>query len=240
MNGRTFLQALLDSKKLNPHSLALKMDRITLQSGIQRYLDGTTKEPRRSTFGPVAEFFGVELDGFYNPSVAKNELLRLGLLKKNDEAIFLHREKSNVSEIERRAKVPLISLIQAGTLTELNDLFHPGMAAHWVEPLYTTPSNQAYALKVEGDSMESPVPGALSFLDGSILIVDPNAATGPNDYVIAKDVTTQRATFKKLTTDGARWYLKPLNPAYPTIEIDDPSLRVIGKVVEFQPPGRKL
>ena len=55
-------------------------------------------------------------------------------------------EQSNVSELPRRAKVPLISLIQAGELTDVEDLFHPGMAAHWVEPRYTTPSEASYAL----------------------------------------------------------------------------------------------
>jgi len=149
-------------------------------------------------------------------------------------------EQSNVSEMPRRAKVPLISLIQAGELTDVEDLFHPGMATHWVEPRYTTPSEASYALMVEGDSMESPVPGALTFPEGTIVIVDPNGAAGPNSYVIAKDVLTQKATFKKLTTDGVRWFLKPLNPAYATVEIDDPAMRVIGKVVEHQPPGGKL
>ena len=149
-------------------------------------------------------------------------------------------EQSNVSELPRRAKVPLISLIQAGKMSDVEDLFHPGMATHWVEPRYTTPSEASYALMVEGDSMESPLPGALTFPEGTIVIVDPNGAAGPNSYVIAKDVFTQKATFKKLTTDGVRWFLKPLNPAYATVEIDDPAMRVIGKVVEHQPPGGKL
>jgi SOS-response transcriptional repressor LexA len=136
--------------------------------------------------------------------------------------------------------VPLISLIRAGELTDVLDIFHPGEAVHWVDPVHSDPSKNAYALKVEGDSMVSQIPGAQSFPEGTILIVDPNAATRPNDYVIAKDVATQKATFKKLTTDGARWFLKPLNTAYPTVEIDDPSIRVIGRVIEFQPPGGKL
>lgn len=155
-------------------------------------------------------------------------------------ATSLGDEKSNVSEVKRRAKVPLISLVQAGKMSDVLDLFHPGEAVHWVEPIYTNPSDQSYALKVEGDSMESPIPGALTFLAGTILVVDPNAATAPGDYVIAKDVTTQKATFKKLTTDGVRFFLKPLNPAYLTVEIDHSALRIIGKVVEHQPPGGKL
>lgn len=56
--------------------------------------------------------------------------------------------------------------------------------------------------------------------------------------MIAKDVSTQRATFKKLTYDAGRWFLKPLNPAYSTIEIDDPAIRVIGRVIEFRTGGK--
>ena len=73
-----------------------------------------------------------------------------------------------------------------------------------------------------------------------MLIVDPERACHAGDYVIAKDVQTQRATFKQLVTDGARWYLKAINPAYPMIKIDDPALRVIGRVLEAKPPSIKL
>ena len=74
----------------------------------------------------------------------------------------------------------------------------------------------------------------LKFINGCTIIVDPDRSPKAGDFVVAKDVMTQKATFKKLTTDGSSWYLKPLNSAYPTKEIDDPSLRVIGVVVECQ------
>lgn len=147
---------------------------------------------------------------------------------------------SNVSEIQKRPRVPLISMIHAGELSDVLDIFHPGEAVVWVEPRCSNPSDQAYALKVEGDSMESPIPGAMSIVEGSILVVDPNAAASANDYVIAKDLATQKANFRQLKTDGVRWYLKPLNPAYQMIEIDDPEMRVIGRVMEIQPPVIKV
>jgi SOS-response transcriptional repressor LexA len=86
--------------------------------------------------------------------------------------------------------------------------------------------------------MTSPYPGEVSFPDGTIIIVDPMRQCGAGDFVIAKDVSTQRATFKKLTTDGGRWFLKPLNPSYPTIEIDHPSLRTVGRVIEWRRGGK--
>lgn len=87
--------------------------------------------------------------------------------------------------------------------------------------------------------MTNPDPEAKhSFPDGTILLVDPNRRADPGDFVIAKDVQTQQATFKRLAYDGGRWYLRPLNPAFKTVEIDEPSLRIIGRVCEFQTRGK--
>jgi SOS-response transcriptional repressor LexA len=147
---------------------------------------------------------------------------------------------SNVTELDpQRIRVPLISWIQAGELSDVVDLFHPGEAVQWEDALKSKPGHHSYALLVEGDSMVSHT-GAHSFPPGTVLIVDPERGANAGDYVIAKDVQTQKATFKQLTTDGARWYLKPLNTQYPTIEIDDPAMRVIGRVIEAKPPSVKL
>lgn len=106
-----------------------------------------------------------------------------------------------------------------------------------IEPQYKV-GLRAWALIVEGDSMDDGTEKGIP--EGWTIVVDPDRTPLPNSFVIAKDVTTQQATFKKLVTDGGRWYLKPLNPQYPMTEIDDPALRVIGVVTEARPPSRKL
>ena len=138
----------------------------------------------------------------------------------------------NVTQVKIRSRVPLISRVQAGAFQGIEDMFQPGEADEYVDVYESSVSGNAFALRVEGDSMESPYPGDHSFPPGTILIVDPNKAAGAGDFVIAKDVATQMATFKKLVHDAGRWFLKPLNPAYPTVEIGDPSVVVIGRVVE--------
>lgn len=146
----------------------------------------------------------------------------------------------NIRPVDGRRPVPLISWVQAGMWTEIQDNFLPGEAESWVAPMHSKPNGHAFALVVDGDSMTSPYSGGRSFPEGTVLIVDPDMGYGPGDFVIAKDVLTQQATFKQLTTDGGRWYLKPINPSYATMEIDDPAIRVIGRVCEFQLPGGKL
>ncbi len=149
-------------------------------------------------------------------------------------------DADNVRLVEIRRTVPVISWVQAGRWAEIQDNFQAGEADDWVAPLHSKPSSKAYGLIVEGDSMTNPNPEGVSFPHGTLIIADPDQAFDAGSFVIAKDVQTQMATFKKLTTDGGRWYLKPLNPAYNTIEIDDPAIRVIAKVCEFQLPGGKL
>jgi len=149
------------------------------------------------------------------------------------------QEQSNVSDYKPRNRVPLISWVRAGELSDVLDLFHPGEAVRW-EDTDANCSRGAYALLVEGDSMVSSTPGSHSFPAGTVLIVDPERGGNAGDYVIAKDVHSQRATFKLLKTDGARWYLHALNKEYPPIEIDDPAVRVIGRVIEAKPPTIKL
>lgn len=144
----------------------------------------------------------------------------------------------NVTNLEVRSRVPLISWIQAGAFQGVEDMFRPEDADEWVDIYDTHVSDNTFALRVSGDSMVSQIPGDLSFPPGTVLIVDPNKGASAGDYVIAKDVVTQQATFKKLAHDAGRWFLKPLNNSYPTIEIDDPAIRVIGKVVEFQIRGK--
>lgn len=145
---------------------------------------------------------------------------------------------SNVTPAKVRTRVPLISWVAAGGWGEVEDMFEPGVADKWEDVFESEPSGNAFALRVDGDSMKSPHPGELSFPNGTVIVVDPNRSANAGDYVVAKDVVTQKATFKKLMHDAGRWYLLPLNNAYPTIEIDDPAIRVIGKVIEYRLGGK--
>lgn len=144
----------------------------------------------------------------------------------------------NVSAVSEKRRVPLISWVQAGSWSDVQDNYAAGEADEWESAFSSSPGDNAFALMVEGESMTSPYPGELSFPPGTIIIVDPGRAAGPGDFVVAKDVSTQQATFKRLAFDGGRWFLKPLNPTFPTIEIDDPAMRVIGRVIEYRNGGK--
>jgi len=143
---------------------------------------------------------------------------------------------TNITHAPSRGRIPLISWVKAGSFSDVQDLFEPGQSDEWVDAYQSTPSRNAFALRVEGDSMTAPT--GRSFPDGCTIIVDPNRGPKPGDFVVAKDITAQRATFKQLTSDGLMSYLKPLNPAYPTQAIDNERIRIVGVVIEWFVGGK--
>jgi SOS-response transcriptional repressor LexA len=143
-------------------------------------------------------------------------------------------EPSNVVPTSPEQSVPLLAWVRAGTWGEIDD--HDPQTSARVPVWQSKPSRYAFALTVDGDSMESA--HGQSFPSGCTIIVDPERSPKAGDYVIAKDTETQEATFKRLAYDAGRWYLKPLNRDYSTLQIDDPAKRVIGVVVEWYMGGR--
>jgi len=144
------------------------------------------------------------------------------------ELLGLETELSDVSRPGGR--VPLISWVQAGQWGEAVDIFEPGVAEDWI-PVRKTPGPNAFALTVTGDSMVS-VYGPHSYPPGTVIVVDPSIQAAPGKRVVVKliDGGEHQVTFKELQQDAGRYYLKPLNPQYPTMQVDG-RFEIVGTVV---------
>ena len=77
--------------------------------------------------------------------------------------------------------------------------------------------HDVFALLVEGDAMKSD--GEISFPDGCIVGFDPSREVKVGDFVLAALMPDHRPIFRQLTFDGTTHFLKPLNSAYPVMEI---------------------
>ncbi|MCD8547132.1 MAG: S24 family peptidase [Aeromonadaceae bacterium] len=113
--------------------------------------------------------------------------------------------------------VPLISWVSAGMLCDSGDVPSVEMAEEYI-PSPVRVGSSSYAVVVRGDSMTSPT-GRVSYPDGSIIIVDPDVEPKPPCRVVAR--VGSETTFKELVDDAGAWYLKPLNPQYPTRPVDE-------------------
>ncbi|WP_162782110.1 LexA family protein [Arenimonas caeni] len=124
--------------------------------------------------------------------------------------------------------VPLIGWVQAGKWNQVENPFDPDVAEGIVYTVNKV-GRRSYALKVKGDSMTNPR-GWPTFPPGTTIIVDPTKGATSGDLVVAQIDDEAEATFKKLAEDGGRKLLVPLNPQYPTLQIDQ-ATTICGVVV---------
>lgn len=129
-------------------------------------------------------------------------------------------------------RIPLISCVQAGAMTEAVDPYALGDAAEWMLTDLELSQN-AFALRIKGDSM---LP---EFREGDTVIIDPAVQPVPGDFVVAKNGENE-ATFKKYRPRGVNeqgqqvFELVPLNEDYPSMRSDFTPIRIIGTMVEHR------
>lgn len=104
-------------------------------------------------------------------------------------------------------RVPRLSWVQAGALSEAIDLFEPGYAEEWLDCPFPH-SKRAFCLEVRGTSMFP------DYRPGELIIVEPTLEAMHDDDIVARTPDGQ-ATFKRLqiTEDGT--FLLALNPDFP-------------------------
>jgi len=137
-------------------------------------------------------------------------------------------------------RVPLISYVQAGKWTEAADNYAPGDAEDWLLTDLEL-SASAFALEIKGESM---LP---DFKPGDRVIIDPEVAPTPGDFVVAKNAEDGKneATFKKYRLRGVDDHgdpvieLVPLNPDFPSYRSDQVPITIIGTMVEHRKYRRK-
>jgi SOS-response transcriptional repressor LexA len=87
-------------------------------------------------------------------------------------------------------------------------------------------SDETFVLRVRGSSMEP------RFREGDLIFVDPTVAAVNGQFVVVQPEEPNEATFKQLVIEGARQYLKALNPDWPNqiIEVNE-TVTICGVVV---------
>ena len=89
---------------------------------------------------------------------------------------------------------------------------------------------ESFALMVIGHSM------APEFLDGEIIIIEPEGLMKDGSYVLAWH--QNEWTFRQLCQAGTGWALHALNPAFADAPLDDLSA-VRGVIIQKALPGRR-
>lgn len=131
-----------------------------------------------------------------------------------------------------RRRIPVLSYVQAGRMTEMRTPFSAGDVFEYLLTDLEL-SDRAFALEIRGQSMEP------EFREGDHTIFDPNVQPRPGDFVVAKN-GSEEATFKKYRPRGMSatgqevFELSPLNDDFPTLRSDTQQLTIIAVLVEHR------
>lgn len=128
-------------------------------------------------------------------------------------------------------EIPLLTHDQAFSGNFDFDDFLDGTSASDFIPGPPNASEYAFALRVQGDSMQSA--GTPSFPDGSIIVVDPLITPENGDFGIFNINSYESVVFKQFIIDQGNGYLRSLNPLYPAIPVSSEP-ESIGKVIASQ------
>ena len=204
------LDYLMAKHHQNPTSLAAATKQN--QPTLHRIMTGESKDPRRTTLQPFADFFGVNVDD----------------LRTKDLSTGLDSNVSPAPKMKGKG-IPVISWVAAGQWSsadfeEVNE---------WRQTSRNC-SDKSFALRIRGLSMYNPGHKE-SFDEGDIILVDPENPFQNGSLVISMIENTGEATFKKLYIEDGLHYLKALNPDWSPqiIHFEEPT-RILGVVFEKQ------
>ncbi|MFQ3203406.1 MAG: SOS-response transcriptional repressor LexA [Pseudoalteromonas tetraodonis] len=196
-------------KRIKERRKELKLTQVQLsemvgiaQQSLQKIENGTTKNPRNiqalaDALDCAPEFLQFGIGDNINSNVAPGPTLK--------------------------AAVPLISWVQAGAWSEINEI-REFDADRYLCPVKC--SDKTFALKVQGVSMEP------KFYDGDLIFVDPEAECIHGSYVVARLDDNNEATFKQLIIESGQKFLKAANPNWPEQLIPiNGNCTLVGKVV---------
>jgi SOS-response transcriptional repressor LexA len=183
------------------------------QSRISNYETGY-REPRLDEILRMAEVYQVSYSWLTSGMGAMEDFSGT----KEQRAIY----EAELQDFKSR--LPVISWAQVNKWTPSAE---PKETGEWAPPLERI-GPRAFALKVRGDTMLNPN-GKPSIPEDAVIIVDPDAPAENGRLVIAKQMNSNEAVFKKYVVDGNQKYLQSLNPQYPAIPIDD-TCTIIGLV----------
>ncbi|WP_374730577.1 XRE family transcriptional regulator [Vreelandella sp. SM1641] len=79
----------------------------------------------------------------------------------------------------------------------------------------------AFWLKMCGDAMAAPIGASPSLPEGTLVLLDTGLQAMPGKLVLVELPDSPKPTLRMLIEESGRRYLKPLNPAYPLISLDN-------------------
>jgi repressor LexA len=168
-----------------------------------------------STFGVKRHLEALVKKGHIN--IESNASRGISFIRKNSDEISNGRSRDENIFV----KIPIVGRVAAGSpITAIENI----EGSLIVDPSFLKKAENAYALRVRGDSMIN-----AGINDGDLVIVSPNEQTKSGDIVVA--IVNDEATVKRFEMTDKKIKLIAENTAYQPIEIKrDDEFKLAGKV----------
>lgn len=88
------------------------------------------------------------------------------------------------------------------------------------------------AFRIKDDSMISLMPNTDSFLQGDVIIIDPDKKHDKGSFVIAEIKGKPELIFRQVLDIAGELFLSPLNPKYDKDKLDD-NVKIFGTLIRF-------
>jgi SOS-response transcriptional repressor LexA len=198
------------------------------QAGVSHYLNA-----RAALNAPSAVHFSKMLNipvADFSPRLAKQiksysqrpDWMRAGSSVQEESSDFIGNSHYR--------NIPIVSPVWLGKMGDIMD-FNAKDCVVGSEIGPADVGEKSFWLAVEDDSMTSRN-GPVSVPRGMLILVDPDLAPSPEKLVVARIVSANEATFRKLVKNNGKRYLSPLNDAFlPMMEVTD-DIEIIGSVRE--------
>lgn len=220
------MQARMNALRI-PSASELSRRSLVPQPTCYRILSGKTANPDSDTLAKLAAALSVSPDWLLTGRGVEATLSN----KRLNVASPPFDRNVGPAEIGRR-KIPVISYVQAGRMTEVQTPFSVGDVFEYLLTDLDL-SSRAFALEIRGKSMEP------EFREGDHAIFEPAMHARAGDFVVAKN-GSEEATFKKYRPRGTSsagqeiFELAPLNDDFATLRSDIEQLTIIAVLVEYR------
>lgn len=118
------------------------------------------------------------------------------------------------SPLPKPGRIPVLSWDNAGCWPEPGGQQAVGDVEEWIVFGDENTNKNAYALRVQGESMLDPA-GPVSFSEGDMIIVDPDKTPENRSLVVVRQSGSSSLVFKQLIIESGERLLKALNPSWP-------------------------
>lgn len=213
MITRKLLRKLMDGAGLNPNSLAKATGGRTKQPQIFRFLSNTSMEPKRSTLLPVAEYFGISVEAFFDEELAEQLLADLKSSRDRASTVRHDQAETNLNNTPPAQGGAVIGQTHSTTFRI--------PSIQWAD-LLSTDLVGLFQTQMADDSMapELPKGSTVAFMAG----IEPRA----QDFVLVKDGDDNLYVREmRQGRPGRRWQAYALNTAYLPLDSENDSLEVL-------------